>query len=121
MALSKTTGTGKELILALESSATAGRTFSKSYFPRGTMSDIWRYGRGGNGDYKGHSATFPEELASKAIEGWSKEGDIVLDPFAGTGTTLRSAKNLGRNYIGIEISPRYVSIANDRLRQEILL
>ena len=62
-----------------------------------------------------HPATFPEELASKHIESWSNKGDLILDPMAGSGTTLKMAKKNGRNYIGIEISPEYIEIINKRL------
>ena len=68
-----------------------------------------------------HPAMFPEKLAADHILSWSNEGDIVLDPFNGSGTTTKMAKHLNRNYIGIEISEKYCKIANDRLRQEILL
>jgi site-specific DNA-methyltransferase (adenine-specific) len=47
----------------------------------------------------------------------SKENDIVLDPFCGSGTTCVAAKNLKRKYIGIEINPEYVQLANERLKQ----
>ena len=50
----------------------------------------------------------------------SAPGDIILDPFAGSGTTLVAAKQLGRKYIGIEINSDYCRIAEDRLRQEEL-
>lgn len=112
---------GYEMILVLESEPTAGRAFSKSYFRRGTMSDIWRCGRGGGGETKGHGAVFPVEVASKAIQGWSKEEDTIFDPFIGTGTTAVAAKKLGRHFIGIEISEKYCEIARDRLRQGVLL
>jgi DNA modification methylase len=46
----------------------------------------------------------------------TREGQIVLDPFAGSGTTLIAAKKLGRKYIGIELEPEYVKIAEARLR-----
>ena len=69
----------------------------------------------------GHPAIFPEELAANHIKSWSNEGDIVLDPFNGSGTTTKMAKQLNRKYIGIEISEKYCKIANDRLRQDILL
>jgi DNA modification methylase len=51
----------------------------------------------------------------------SKESDLILDPFLGSGTTAVAAKQLKRNFIGIEISPKYCEIARGRLRQELLL
>jgi len=65
----------------------------------------------------GHPAIFPEKLAEDHILSWSNEGDIVLDPMAGSGTTLKMAKKNNRNYIGIEISPEYIDIINKRLSQ----
>src|SRR3990167_1472898 len=62
-----------------------------------------------------HPATFPEELASKHIYSWSKENDLVYDPFMGSGTTAKMAKLLKRNYIGSEISEDYCKIAQERL------
>jgi DNA modification methylase len=49
-----------------------------------------------------------------------EENDIILDPFAGSGTTLVAAKQLGRKYIGIEIEPKYVAICKERLKQEVM-
>lgn len=62
-----------------------------------------------------HSAMFPEKLAEDHILSWSNEGDIILDPMAGSGTTLKMAKKNNRNYIGIEISQEYIDIINKRL------
>lgn len=67
-----------------------------------------------------HPATFPEELASRHISSWSNINDIVLDPMCGSGTTTKMAKQLRRNFIGIEISPEYCKIAEARLKQEVL-
>jgi site-specific DNA-methyltransferase (adenine-specific) len=64
-----------------------------------------------------HPATFPEALARDHIISWSNPGDLILDPFIGSGTTLKMAKELGRRAIGIEISEEYCKIAVDRLRQ----
>lgn len=63
----------------------------------------------------GHPATFPEALARDHILSWSDEGDTVLDPFLGSGTTGKMAVQLGRNFIGIERDPTYFQIAKDRI------
>ena len=62
-----------------------------------------------------HPAVFPERLVSDHISSWSNEGDIVYDPFMGSGTTAIAAKKLNRNYIGSEISSEYCAIAVGRL------
>lgn len=62
-----------------------------------------------------HPAPFPEELAEQCILSTTEVGDMVLDPFAGSGTTCAMAKKNNRNYIGIEISPEYIEIINKRL------
>jgi len=63
---------------------------------------------------------FPEELCSRVIRTFTKPRMVVLDPFAGSGSTLTAAKRLGRHSIGIELNPRYVKTAEARLRQEYL-
>jgi len=77
-------------------------------------SNIWKLQPEGNST---HPAPFPEKLAEDHIKSWSNEGDIVLDPMAGSGTTLKMAKKNNRNYIGIEISPEYIDIINKRLNE----
>ena len=66
-----------------------------------------------------HPATKPQGLVSKYIIG--TEAQTILDPFMGSGTTLRAAKDLGRKAIGIEIEERYCEIAANRLAQGVLL
>jgi len=61
-----------------------------------------------------HFATFPEELPRKAIKAGSRKGDTILDPFAGSGTTLRVARDLERNAIGIDISDKYKAVGEKR-------
>ena len=67
-----------------------------------------------------HPAVFPEQLAKDHILSWSNPGDIVLDPFSGSGTTAKAAKELERQYIGFEINPAYCSIGEARTAQEVL-
>jgi len=67
-----------------------------------------------------HPAIFPESLARDHILSWSNEGDIVLDPFIGSGTTAKMAKLNGRRFIGIEVNPEYCEIAEKRLAQNVL-
>ena len=78
--------------------------------------NIWRYnvGKGFNSSDKeshGHPAIFPEKLAEDHILSWSNEGDVVLDPFVGSGTTCKMAKKNKRHYIGIDISEEYCNLA----------
>ena len=63
-----------------------------------------------------HFATFPKELPETCIKAGTKKGDMVLDIFAGSGTTLRVASKLGRNSIGIEINEEYLEIARKRCK-----
>jgi DNA modification methylase len=67
----------------------------------------------------GHPAPFPEELPHRLIQLFTFMGDIVLDPFAGSGTTCLAANRDGRGYIGYEINPDYVQLANRRIENLI--
>lgn len=108
-----------ELILILEASRTAGRAFTTSYFPRGTMQDVWRLGRGGKGEIEGHGAVFPLSLPSRILNGWTLEGDTILDPFMGSGTTGVACVKLGRKFLGVEMEPKYFEIAKRRIIAEL--
>lgn len=81
--------------------------------------NIWKIHIGKNKTT--HPAVFPEQLASDHIITWSNEGDLILDPFNGSGTTTKMAHKLNRKYIGIDISQEYCDIANKRLKQGVLL
>lgn len=67
---------------------------------------------------KQHPAPFPLELARRLVRMFSFHGDIVLDPFCGTGTTMLAAMKTGRNSIGVEIDPHYCDMAQRRLEAE---
>lgn len=64
---------------------------------------------------EGHPAPFPKELPMRLIKLYSFWGDTVLDPFAGTGTTLLAAQELGRKSIGFELNPEYIKLINRKL------
>jgi len=66
---------------------------------------------------KNHSAAFPEELPSWFIKLFTKENDVVLDPFVGSGTSAVAAKKLGRNYIGIDIIREYCDLSENNLNK----
>lgn len=75
--------------------------------------DVWVVSTGG---FKGaHIAMFPEKLVEPCILAGCPEGGIVLDPFAGSGTTGVVAKRLGRNFVGVEINPQYRRMAIERI------
>ena len=71
--------------------------------------NLWVYSCGQS--RTGHPAAFPDELARDMIISWSNEGDVVLDPFMGSGTTGKMATLLGRSFIGIEIVPKYFELS----------
>jgi DNA modification methylase len=88
----------------------------------GMRHNIWTYIVGGNSTTKDkiayqHPALMPEQLALDMVKSWSNPQDIVLDPFCGAATTLKAAKLLDRNYVGIEISKEYAELGRKRLRQ----
>ncbi len=89
----------------------------KTHHDRG---NIWHYNTGGSKSTKDkiafeHPAIYPEELAKDHIIAWSNEGDTVLDPFCGSGTTLKMSKQLNRRYVGIDISMKYCDISRVRV------
>jgi len=71
-------------------------------------------------DDRCHPTQKPMKLMRELLGDFSNPDSIILDPFAGSGTTLVAAKQLGRKFIGIEIEPKYVEICKQRLAQEVL-
>ena len=88
-----------------------------------TRDNVWPFEVGFNKTTKdtaayGHPAMFPEKLAQNHILSWSNKGDVIFDPFMGSGTTGKMAIRNGREFIGMEISQEYFQIAKDRIDQE---
>jgi len=94
----------------------------KKYNGNKQMTSVWQIGlcigeerlKGEDGK-KAHSTQKPEELLKRVILSTTKQGDIVLDPFFGTGTTGAVAKKLKRQFIGIERESEYITLAENRI------
>jgi DNA modification methylase len=96
------------------------RAAGKAVAEFGARSNVWGYSTGKGKSSADeiafrHPAIFPEALAKDHILSWSNPGDLVLDPFMGSGTTAKMASKLGRRFIGIEISEDYLNIARMRV------
>lgn len=65
----------------------------------------------------GHNAPFPEELARAVIEAWSRPGQLVCDPYSGSGTTAVAARDAGRDFVGSELLPEYHRQAMERINE----
>ena len=108
---------GYEMILILESDKRLGVSITNAKFKRCEVDNILRIKRKKDTDNNlKHNATFPLELAEKLIQSFSDEGNLVYDPFMGTGTTAKMALMLKRNYIGSEISAEYTKLAEQRIK-----
>jgi site-specific DNA-methyltransferase (adenine-specific) len=81
-------------------------------------SNIWFYTAGNR--VEGHPAQFPEQLASDHILSWSNHGDLVFDPFMGSGTTAKMAVANGRKFLGFDLSEEYCKLAKSRVNQYII-
>jgi len=66
----------------------------------------------------GHPAVYPQQLIEEHIQSWSNDGDLILDPFMGSGTTALAAIKLNRKYLGIEISEDYYQLINNRINNK---
>jgi len=103
-----------ECVIVLQNSAPESRMFNNAHFDRGTLQNLWQIKKGRK-LYKNHGAVFPEELVDKILTNFTQEGDIVLDPFMGTGTTGVVCTRMNRGFIGIELTKSYYDICNERI------
>ena len=88
----------------------------KVYSEYGIRLNIWDI-PGARGNFTGHPAVFPMAIPTDHIRTWSNEGDTVLDPFLGSGTTRIAAYDLNRDFIGYEISKEYFAKQEERFEQ----
>ena len=105
-----------ELIIVFAKRDAISRKFNYCNFERDTLNDVWRIKRGKKVTNL-HGATFPEELVEKILTNFSRERDVVYDPFMGTGTTAVVCKKMNRRFIGSEIVSSYVEVAKERLKK----
>jgi len=103
-----------EVLLVFNKDNAISRKFNTAQFDRGTLSNVWDIKRGKKLN-KQHGATFPEELVEKILNNFTKKGDVVFDPFMGTGTVGVVASKLKRNFIGVEIDKDYFEFAKQRI------
>ena len=101
---------------------------ANTVYGRGRRGQIWEYTTGlyhtapdAPDAHDVHPAMMPLKLAQDLIRSYSNEGDLVLDPFSGSGTTAVAAKYLLRNAVGIDINKDYCDYARKRLAQEVLV
>jgi site-specific DNA-methyltransferase (adenine-specific) len=99
-----------------------GEFNENDYFVKEKVPDfnVWDFYVGGGNSTNDkvafeHPAIFPEELVRRHLESWSNEGDLVYDPFMGSGTTSKMCRLINRNYIGSELSSEYCEIEKKRL------
>lgn len=85
----------------------------------GRRTNIWTYSNQGRRGTE-HPATFPLQLAIDHITSWSNVGDVILDPFMGSGTTGEAAIKLNRDFVGIEVVEKYHNMAQNRLTNLLL-
>jgi DNA modification methylase len=96
--------------------------YPERYNPKGkTPSGIWHFdiptqGSWGDGYIK-HFCPLPEEMIAQILKLTTKEGDLVLDPFAGSGAVLAKADNMNRNYVGFELNSGYIKMFNEYLKK----
>jgi site-specific DNA-methyltransferase (adenine-specific) len=81
----------------------------------GGLAALWTYPTAGGADRPDHPCPKPSALMRRLVEQFTDPGETILDPFAGSGTTLLAAKQLGRKAIGIELSEEYCRVAVERL------
>lgn len=103
-----------EVLLVFSRDESITRQFSTGTWGRGELQNVWQIKRGKK-VAGSHGAVFPEELVEKVLLNFTKKGDVVLDPFMGTGTSGVVAKRLYRRYVGIELLPHYAEVAQQRM------
>jgi len=121
----KITGTGRNPDGTLKQHTAVKNKTNRVVKEFGVRTNVWLYSVGkwkvtkDDCAYK-HPAIFPEQLAQDHILSWSNEGDVVLDPFMGSGTTAKMALLNNRNFIGFELNQEYCKMAEKRIEPYLM-
>jgi adenine-specific DNA-methyltransferase len=98
------------------------KTFDKRNNPNGkNPTDVWEINRvpGNSKEKVGHPCQYPVEMIERVVKGWSKEEEIILDPFMGSGSTALACINTQRNYIGFELDKEYHRLSEERIHNHV--
>ena len=101
-----------EFIVVFQNSKPYNRSFDTALFDRGTLSNVWDIKRERNNLIK---AGFPQELVKKILKNFVKDGSIILDPYMGSGTTGIVCKELGYDFIGVELDKEMFDKTKERI------
>ena len=104
-----------EFIICLSNIRPKCRTFDNAEFQRGTETNVWNIKRERNKNIK---AGFPSALIKRIVADFTKEGELVMDPFMGSGTAGSVCKEMGRDFIGCEIDSSMFDVAKKRIEGE---
>lgn len=104
-----------EFIIVFDKLNAISRQFSGYNFDRGCLDNVFRIHKNHLRQDIKHSAVFPVELPETIIDNFTKEGDLILDPYMGSGTTAVACLNKKRNFIGFEINKNYCDAATKRI------
>ena len=109
-----------EFVLVFAKNGADKRYFDKGNFRRGSLSNVIREGKNTKlrNKIEGHGAIFPLNIPGFFVKNFSRAGELVYDPFMGSGTTALAAMILGRNWVGSEISANYAKQCNDRIQAQ---
>lgn len=118
----KTVRSGMEMLVHNKKADGVNKKVMKKLNEEKVRTNIWEYAVGFGGTTKDkiafqHPAVFPEKLVQDHILSWSNEGDLVFDPMCGSGTTCKMSLLNNRNYIGCDVSQKYIDIAQNRIKK----
>jgi DNA modification methylase len=101
-----------EFVIVFDKNDAIARRFTDAKFSRGTVGNVFRIPKNRVRNAVEHKAVFPIELPNRILDCFTSDGDVILDPFIGTGTTAVSCLQKGRKFIGFELNEKFYNYAN---------